>query len=344
MMKQSFRHPAWRLVVRLRSRPICIIGIVLVAVVVATAGRVMADDEEYPHGEWEGDCETCHSDEGFRPAVIDPEFRRKEHPFPLRMAHDLTDCRMCHRTLEFPLAEPVCVACHLDPHRDEFGTDCERCHVPRNWLDRSRMQRDHHLTRFPLRGTHRALDCEECHEIVPSGGLRFVGTPVDCVACHRARFEGAQDPDHVAGEFPTDCERCHPVTVWGAARFDHRIITEPCASCHLDDYFATQDPDHEAAGFSTDCESCHRPTRWEDGQFVEHDGLFFPIFSGEHRNEWISCSDCHVAPSDFVTFSCLDSCHPHNDEAVTTEKHEDEPGFTYNSNACYACHPDGEAP
>jgi hypothetical protein len=115
-------------------------------------------------------------------------------------------------------------------------------------------------------------------------------------------------------------------------------------SCHLDDYLATQDPNHEAADFPTDCESCHRPTRWEDGQFTDHDGLFFPIFSGDHRNAWTSCSDCHIAPANFSTFSCLDACHPHNDEAKTTEDHEDEPGFTYNSNACYACHPDGEAP
>ena len=47
----------------------------------------------------------------------------------------------------------------------------------------------------------------------------------------------------------------------------------------------TTDPDHTAAGFSTDCATCHSETAWEPSTF-DHDGLYFPIYSGEHDGEW----------------------------------------------------------
>lgn len=300
----------------------------------------VADDEpEFPHGDFEGDCEQCHADENWTPTVITGEFRRSIHPFPLRQAHDLPDCRACHGNLDFTTADPDCVNCHMDPHRGEMGIDCSRCHVPRNFVDRSRMQRAHMETRFPLRGTHRALDCEDCHSIVSPGALQFVNTPVECQACHQALYEATSDPDHTALGFPTACDECHLPTAWEQGRFNHAFAVQDCATCHQDDYDATTDPDHEAAYFSYDCEECHTPTRWRDATFDHYN---FPIYSGAHRGRWDGCSTCHISPGEFWEFSCF-GCHPHNDEQATTRHHEDEnvEGYSYDSAACYACHPNG---
>lgn len=326
--------------VRRRRIQWSILGFLFVFLLAVTVAPAADDEPEFPHGDFEGDCEQCHSDEGWTPTAITKEFRRSVHPFPLRQAHDLPDCRACHRSLDFTTADPDCVNCHMDPHRGEMGIDCVRCHVPRNFVDRSRMQRAHHETRFPLRGTHRALDCESCHPIVGSGALQFVNTPTECEACHRALYDATTDPDHAAAGFPTDCDECHAPTAWEQARFNHAFALADCVTCHQDDYDATSDPRHNAAGFSTDCEDCHTPTRWRDADF-DHDG--FPIYSGDHRGKWDACSTCHVSPGDFSDFSCF-GCHPHDDEEETTQHHEEEDvdGYSYDSGACYACHPNGE--
>lgn len=306
-------------------------------------GAPRAEDEpEFPHGDFEGDCETCHSDEGWTPTVIDPKFRKKDHPFPFRQAHDIEDCRLCHRNLDFTKADPACVSCHADPHRGELGIDCALCHVPRTFIDRSRMQQRHQGTRFPLRGSHRALDCEDCHSLTPPGALQWVNTPSECVDCHEQAYLATVAPDHQALDFPRECDLCHVPTVWEAARFNHALTSEPCVTCHLPDYQSTADPRHDVVFFPTTCEDCHTPTRWENGVYLEHDAIFFPIYSGNHRGRWDNCSTCHFDSGDHSRFTCF-NCHPHSDEAATTRRHEDEPGFSYESSACFACHPQGEA-
>ena len=102
-------------------------------------------------------------------------------------------------------------------------------------------------------------------------------------------------------------------------------------SCHLGDYNATNNPNHQAAGFPTQCEQCHDTNGWGDGNF-DHD---FPL-QGNHN---VSCNECHVNPGNFNVFSCIE-CHAHNKNSMDNE-HDDVNGYTYNSNACYNCHPDG---
>ena len=43
-----------------------------------------------------------------------------------------------------------------------------------------------------------------------------------------------------------------------------------------------------------------------------------------------------------MQFSCF-GCHPHSDQAKTDEKHQGETGYAYDSQACYNCHPRGDA-
>jgi hypothetical protein len=308
-----------------------------------TPQATRAEDSDTPHGEFSGDCTNCHGDEGFKPPVFVPEFREKIHPFPLRQAHDLPDCRLCHRSLDFTKAIPLCSSCHEDPHRGELGLDCGRCHVPRTFIDRRRMQEMHLGTRFPLLGVHRALDCEDCHRMQPQGALRWVGTPSECVGCHAQDFARTKNPDHKALGFPTECDLCHFPSAWEAARFNHAAVNAPCFTCHQGDYERTADPSHSAAGFPTDCGLCHKPGGdWHKARF-DHDEKFFPIYSGKHQNRWDVCSDCHVSPSDFSQFSCL-GCHPHSNRQGTENHHDGVPGFSYDSPSCYACHPHGIAP
>jgi cytochrome c7-like protein len=336
---------------------LCLVLAALVATTLAVAGA-----PEYPHGTYTADCSSCHEAERFRPARIDPAWK---HPatFALRGAHRSAKCRACHASLDFSRAPVACADCHADVHRGELGTDCADCHSPLNFLDRSVQLARHRRTRFPLVGAHVSQDCESCHEPQPQGALTWVGTPIDCVACHLADYQATTDPPHASTGFSTDCKMCHTPTAWERARFDHAGTqfpitgahrTLPCSACHASgyagtptdcyachqaDYEGTTDPDHRALGFPTDCATCHNTTSFDQASFTQHDTQYFPIYSGVHRGRWSRCSDCHTQPSSFSTFSCF-LCHG---QAETDGRHQEVSGYVYDSNQCYACHPQGRA-
>jgi hypothetical protein len=92
-------------------------------------------------------------------------------------------------------------------------------------------------------------------------------------------------------------------------------------------------------GFPTTCVPCHNTTAWEPSTW-DHDNQYFPIFSGRHQQEWSNCADCHLIPNDFTSFECI-FCHEHNQQDTDLD-HDEVPGYQYNSQACYNCHPRGE--
>ena len=96
------------------------------------------------------------------------------------------------------------------------------------------------------------------------------------------------------------------------------------------------------ADFSTNCLECHstRPG-WKPADFREHDGLYFPIYSGEHSGTWVNCAECHTDPSNYALFNCI-ICHEHNQPDMD-EEHEGINGYLYDSQACFDCHPTGSA-
>lgn len=346
------------------------------AIVLATAGMVLlswalaADapaggaDDDYPHGEWSDDCALCHDEGRYVPLKPKPGFRHEKTGFPLEGAHRTTPCRACHTVLDFSKVSRECATCHRDPHVGEFGADCARCHVPRSFIDRSAQLDRHRASRFPLTGAHVSVDCDRCHPGRPQGQATFVHAPTECYACHRADYESAADPDHKGLGFPTDCAFCHTPTAWERARFDHSQTGFPltgahrsqacsachpggrysgtptdCYACHKDRYDNANNPNHKGAGFPTNCLLCHNTTDFEGARFTQHDALYFPIYSGRHAGAWAGCTDCHTNPTSYAQFSCF-LCHG---QAETTAKHSGVPGFSYNSNACYACHPRGVA-
>lgn len=112
-----------------------------------------------------------------------------------------------------------------------------------------------------------------------------------------------------------------------------------CFGCHASAYDQTTNPPHQQAQFSTNCEECHSEQAWTPATF-DHDQQYFPIYSGNHAGEWQSCAECHTTPENYAIFSCID-CHEHN-QPDSESQHAGISGYTYASDACYACHPTGD--
>nr|MBP9122563.1 hypothetical protein [Ignavibacteriaceae bacterium] len=312
------------------------------------------------------DCQSCHTPDNWLVKEILPLHERSR--FPLFGAHQTADCGMCHQNYEVRKFEPVqtdCYSCHAKDYfatavpnhpNGKFSTDCTMCHDVKavNW----RSSNINHEF-FPLTGGHSRPSCFDCHNQGSFGGLSR-----ECYSCHQPNFEAAKNPDHVLGNFSKQCQTCHNINGWVPAQFDHNLTTFPltgkhttvqcsschtqgytgtpktCVSCHQTDYNATNNPNHTAASFPSTCESCHTTSGWQPAQF-DHDGPFFPIYSGQHRGEWNVCSDCHKNPASFADFSCT-TCHEHNQNDMNSE-HQGIQGYRWESSACYACHPSGDA-
>ncbi len=273
-----------------------------------------------------------------------------------------------NHTMGLALNGQSCFDCHgdrylatTDPDHVALGypTTCEACHTTSAWTPASASNHDF----WPLTGGHTVppRTCESCH----ADG--YVGTPTQCVGCHRADYDATTDPNHATSGFSTTCETCHDTVDWHNAAFDHDAFwpltgkhTVPprtceschadgyvntptqCVGCHRDKYDATTNPNHAATGFGTDCESCHDTVDWGNGSF-DHESKF-PIASGKHRN--ITCSECHNNAASYSDFSCT-GCHEH----TLTKMNQEHQGEVSNYQAtlnqygvergCLHCHPDG---
>ena len=322
-----------------------------------------AKDPDHVAGGFSMECQVCHSEEAWEPAI----FNHDATEFPLRGAHAQVDCIECHAD-GYEGTPTDCAACHQEdydqttnPNHKElgFGTDCIVCHTETAWIPATF---DHNNTNFPLTGAHIGVDCIECH----ADG--YAGTPTDCAACHQLDFDNAKSPDHQKLGLSSDCISCHTTDPnWMPASFDihdqfyplngaHAAIKNDCAACHnstftntptecigchQNDFDNARDPNHRSAGFPTDCTECHSEVAWEPANF-DHDGMYFPIYSGPHQGEWQQCIECHTTPGDFKAFSCIE-CHEHNDPNDLRDEHDGVNGYKYESNACYECHPRGES-
>lgn len=302
----------------------------------AFAARGCAGCHEDAHrGQLGSDCKTCHDETNWRANEQIAAHNRTR--FPLIGAHAAAACWRCHPSAQvgsFARADTSCVACHArdlaratnPSHAAQGWVDsCERCHIPTSWTGAG----FNHAS-WPLTGQHKLASCTQCH----SGGV-FAGTPTQCVDCHLADYNGAQNPNHAALGISTTCQQCHSTNTWLGAQFDHTGIVNNCVSCHLADYNATSAPNHTAAGFPTSCEGCHTSTsNWNQAQFNHA----FPINSGRHAG--FACNECHLTPSNYQQFSCT-HCHAHNQSEMDDE-HDDVGGYVWQSSACYTCHPQGQ--
>jgi hypothetical protein len=321
---------------------------------------------ESPHGEqFDIDCAVCHSTDGWTLDKDHYSFNHDSTLFPLVGQHQTFNCRGCHPTLVFNEAQTECISCHTDIHEQTVGMDCERCHTPQNWLVNN-ITEIHQLSRFPLIGAHLTATCSDCHS--SASILLFEPLGIECIDCHEDDYLSATSPNHVENNYSTNCTDCHAMYAftWTGSGIDHSFfplkeghdiadcsqchtpgipytdISNECFSCHEQDYVTTGNPGHVVSGFSTQCAECHSlAPGWKPADFREHDGLFFPIYSGEHNGEWNNCMDCHNDPSNYLIFSCTD-CHEHNKPDMDNE-HDDVSGYVYESLACLGCHPTGNA-
>jgi hypothetical protein len=309
-------------------------------------------------------CAECHTTQpGWKPA----EFEQHDAQyFPIYSGShegEWAQCIDCH-TDQSNYAVFTCITCHQNPETNEehdgvqgytySNTACLACH-PNGEADGAF---DHDNTNFPLTGFHTTVDCNSCH----ANG--YTGTPTACFACHEVDFNESTNPNHNTLGLSTDCVSCHTTAPdWNPALFAnhndyyvlngaHAIIANQCATCHngdynntpstcigchLQDYNQTTEPSHVALQFSTECTMCHSEDAWVPATF-DHDEAYFPIYSGSHEGEWSNCTDCHTTPGNFGEFTCI-TCHANPE---TNEHHDGVPGYIYNSQACFACHPNGE--
>jgi hypothetical protein len=275
---------------------------------------------------WIDNCNECHIPTTWTGAGFN------HFKFPLTGVHATTACVQCHAGNVFTGTPNQCVSCHLDeynstndpPHASAgFPTSCQNCHDTTGW---NNAHFDH--SSFPLTGAHAGVSCNACH-----GTGIYAGTPTACNACHQNDFNNTTNPNHAASGFPTSCEQCHNTVAWTRANFNHNGVTSGCAQCHQVDYNNTTDPNHQAAGFPTTCQTCHNTRTWS-GAVFNHP---FPIDQGAHSN--LSCVQCHQNPSNYMQFTCI-SCHEHDQPSMDSH-HNRVRGYTYNSQACYNCHPNG---
>ncbi len=338
----------------------------LIILFVGLAFSLQLIAQQSPHGDQlKIDCSECHTTTGWLVNPLSSTYDHSKTGFSLLGQHQQIDCTMCHLSLNFSEARGIsdCASCHLDVHEETLGKDCAFCHTSQSWIINN-VSEIHANSRFPLVGPHANADCFDCH--LSENLLQFRPMGVECIDCHIAEYQATMNPNHQSVGYSTDCFDCHNMRSadWNAGGFEHgffpltqghslsecsachtsgnfEALSPDCQTCHLEDYNSTIDPPHLSSGFSVDCLDCHTTQPgWSPSTF-DHDGLYFPIYSGEHEGEWNTCTDCHTVSGNFALFSCID-CHEHNKTDMDNE-HDEENDYVYNSVNCLDCHPNGKA-
>jgi NMD protein affecting ribosome stability and mRNA decay len=227
-------------------------------------------------------CETCHDTVNW----MDGKFDHAQTGWALTGSHTVPprQCGDCHINNNYKLNNTACVTCHLTDYNNAndpnhvaagFPTTCEVCHDTIKWTDATF---DHSKTGFPLTGSHTVPPrvCADCHV-----NNNYQNLPTDCYGCHKADYQGATNPNHVAAGFPTTCATCHDTIKWADGKFDHTWFpmnhgnaNGVCSTCHTNpnDYSvftctnchtkAQTDPKHQGVkGYvynSVNCYQCHK--------------------------------------------------------------------------------------
>ncbi|MEI7724340.1 MAG: hypothetical protein WCK09_04500 [Bacteroidota bacterium] len=304
-------------------------------------------------------CETCHSQ-----SVWSPSNFNHNNVYPLTGAHAAiaNNCFACHQG-SYVNTPNTCNGCHMPNYNAttnpnhitaNFPTTCQTCHSNVAWSPST----FNHTDVYPLTGAHAtiATNCFACHQ------GNYVNTPNTCAGCHMPNYNTSVNPNHTAGNYPTTCNTCHTTNPnWTPATFpihnnyyvlagahvsvacitchngNYNTTPNTCVGCHLTNYNQTTNPNHSSAQFPTTCSDCHTQSAWSPANW-NHDGQYFPIYSGKHKNKWNACTDCHTNPANYAVFTCTTSCHP---QSSMNNKHQGISGYSYNSAACYNCHPTG---
>lgn len=304
-------------------------------------------------------CESCHTQTAWKPSSFN-----HATVYPLIGAHATiaADCNLCHAA-GYANTPNTCAGCHLPAFNQttnpnhiagQYPTTCATCHTQTTWVPAS----FNHNTVYPLTGAHATVtNCNLCHV---NG---YNNTPNTCVGCHQANYNQSANPSHNTLNLSTNCATCHTTNPgWAPATFpvhnnyyvlagahvplscnvchngNYNNTPNTCVGCHMANYTQANNPNHVTAQFPTTCAECHTQTAWSPSTF-NHDGQYFPIYSGKHKSKWNTCSQCHQNAANFAIFTCTSSgCHS---QSSTNSKHNGVPNYVYNSINCLNCHPNG---
>jgi len=272
-------------------------------------------DDDAHKGRLGKKCGQCHSEQAWGRFRFDHDKTR----FPLRGKHRKVDCASCHPNEHYKRTPTACVACHQldDKHRGRFGKKCESCHTATGW---KAIKFDHARdTKFPLRGAHADIRCEDCHR-----GMLYEETlGTDCYSCHK--FD-----DRHKGRFGRQCDTCHRETQWKMITFDHDRDTKyplrgkhtkvACESCHKGNLYKDKlktncnachagDDVHKGQQ-GTRCEQCHNEDGWNAKVAFDHGLTKFPLI-GLHAVT--PCEECHVSSAFKDTSTKCNACHAKDD-------------------------------
>lgn len=147
-------------------------------------------------GEFGQRCNECHTEKSWE---LTKDFHRN---FTLHGVHYTLKCSECHiNERRLGGMSENCMLCHQkdDVHSGTLPS-CKECHSQHFWENTSFR---HSRTLFPLRGSHRSVDCFSCH----TQGI-YQGTPSECVSCHMQDALSVGAPAHTMPAFQ-DCKSCH---------------------------------------------------------------------------------------------------------------------------------------
>jgi hypothetical protein len=273
-------------------------------------------------------------------------------PGPVVRSHASAEnaCDSCHDPLSDQPQFELCVTCHADVGDDLKGNvglhgrlpeaqrfECVDCHTDHEGRDKIIVELgeaafDHALTDFLLRGAHKGVSCNDCHE----DGKKHREASSTCIGCHRVN-----DPHNE--QFAQACDSCHNSSNWSEINFDHNATAFPltgmhdslsCTACHQSNTFTNvdrsciachrTDDEHEGRNGSL-CADCHNTEGWSKAIFSH---LAVAGFGLDGGHQGLGCQDCHRS-SDFRDLggSNCNACHRSDDV------HE-----TRNGSDCASCH------
>ncbi len=281
-----------------------------------------------PHNNQFGqNCRKCHSEDSFRSVQGIPDFDHNQTGYKLEEKHLIVTCKACHKNkLTDPLKHDKCMDCHSDYHNGQFvkngvRPDCSQCHTLKGFTSFSYTIEQHNQGNFPLKGSHEAIPCFECHKKQERWSFRQIGN--FCKDCHpdihTSYIQAKYYPE-------SDCRICHNENSWSDVNFDHSKtgfqltgahsrticrdchfrqsadrniqqkfngLVPECSTCHTDRHFRQ----FERNGI-TNCTDCHDTEDWKASKF-NHNTTAFKL-DGKHAD--VPCIKCHKPQQEGTVF------------------------------------------
>ena len=298
-----------------------------------------------------------------------------------------TECTKCHVRGSRGDQSALCLDCHKEVREDVQqhrgfhgkskavkGQQCKSCHTDHTGRDSDvvgmdKATFDHLVTDFELKGRHKGVQCDRCHQPKPGKPLKFREAPGACIDCHK-------DDDVHKGKLGTKCADCHSAESWQRdSNFDHSKTKFPlhgahkkvsCASCHPNERYkgittlcvdCHKINDVHRGKYGEKCQDCHGEDEWKKIRFDHDRDTKYPL-RGRHKD--ISCGACHGNDIHAkLKSSCIachkaddyhrgnfgdkcDNCHKEEEWGKAKFDHNKDTSFVlrgkHEKTACVACH------